>query len=120
MKYILAIDQGTTSSRAVLYNEELKIISVGQKSFPQYFPETDWVEHDLEEIWSSVRESVQEALKKVPDSDFEAQKIVAIGITNQRETFGLWEKATQKPLGRAIVWQCRRSTQICEKLKKSA
>lgn len=120
MKYILAIDQGTTSSRAVIYDENLKVRAVGQQSFPQHFPETDWVEHDLEEIWVSVRNAIKEALAKVNDGDFRPDRIVGIGITNQRETFGLWDKISGEPLGRAIVWQCRRSTQICEKLKKSA
>ncbi len=120
MKYILAIDQGTTSSRAVIYNRDLQVVASGQEAFAQHFPEADWVEHDLEEIWSSVLGSIRKALSSVKDANFNVRDIQGIGITNQRETFGLWERATGHPLGRAIVWQCRRSAAICEKLKKSA
>jgi len=120
MKYILAIDQGTTSSRAVIYDENMKIVAAGQEAFPQHFPEADWVEHDLEELWSSVENSIRAAILGVKDSSFSPSKIVAIGITNQRETFGLWERKNSRPVGRAVVWQCRRSAKICEKLRKSA
>jgi glycerol kinase len=118
--FILAIDQGTTSSRAIVYNQRLEVVGVGQKTFPQHFPQADWVEHDLEEIWASVESAVRDALKAVKDPAFSANKIVGIGITNQRETFGLWERASGRPVGHAIVWQCRRSAAICEKLKKNS
>ena len=120
MKYILAIDQGTTSSRAVVYDENLKVVGLGQKTFPQHFPKADWVEHDLEELWSSVTTAIDLALNSVKSPQFSASRIAAIGITNQRESFGLWERDTGTPTGRAIVWQCKRSADICEKLKKSA
>jgi len=119
MKYILAIDQGTTSSRAIIYNEHLKVVSVGQEAFPQHFPKANWVEHNLNELWTSVEHAIQIALKNAKDSEFDVQKIVGIGITNQRETFGLWDRSTGLPLGRAIVWQCRRSAPLCDKLRKS-
>lgn len=122
MKYILAIDQGTTSSRAILYNERLQTIGVGQHAFPQYFPEAGWVEHDLNEIWESVSLSIRDACSAAREREngFRESSIVAIGITNQRETFGLWDRASGQPVGRAIVWQCRRSDEICRKLRKTS
>lgn len=119
MKFILSIDQGTTSSRAVIFDENLNVVSQAQETFAQHFPQSDWVEHDLEEIWQSVRNSIQRAISEVKLQGFKPHFIQAISITNQRETFGLWEKSSQKPLGRAIVWQCRRSQDICRKLKTS-
>lgn len=118
MSYILAIDQGTTSSRAIIYNEKFESIGVGQKEFPQYFPKPGWVEHDLEEIWNSITYSINEAIVGCKDSSFHPGKISAIGITNQRETFGVWDRKTGRPISKAIVWQCRRSQEICEQLKK--
>jgi glycerol kinase len=120
MRYVLAIDQGTTSSRCVIYNERLEVVGQGQEAFPQHFPKADWVEHDLGEIWTSVERATRSALASVPQTDFHPSKIVAIGITNQRETFGLWDKKTHQPAGPAIVWQCRRSAEICAKLGKTA
>ncbi len=120
MSYILAIDQGTTSSRVFIYNQKLERIAQGQKAFQQHFPKPTWVEHDLEEIWTSVIESLKEALASVKDPAFDVKKIVSIGITNQRETFGLWDKSTNKALAKAIVWQDKRSTDFCNKLKKTA
>ncbi len=122
MKYILAIDQGTSSSRAVLYNEKFEIIGVGQQEFAQHFPQPGWVEHDLQEIWASVSFAVRAALDvaKQKEASFSPHLIAAIGITNQRETFGLWNKKSGKPLARAIVWQCRRSQKLCEQLSKTA
>jgi glycerol kinase len=119
--YILAIDQGTTSSRAVIYNEKFDVVGVGQEPFPQHFPKPDWVEHDLEEIWNSVKVAIRGAIFKAGESDgnFSATKIQGIGITNQRETFGLWGRQDSVPAQRAIVWQCRRSAEICKKLKKN-
>jgi glycerol kinase len=119
-KYLLAIDQGTTSSRALVYNEAFEVVGVGQRPFPQHFPKADWVEHKLEEIWASVQESIREALAAVKDPEFDASKISAIGITNQRETFGVWDRRSGAPVYNAIVWQCRRSASICEKFKKTA
>lgn len=119
-QYLIAIDQGTTSSRAIIYNQELQVVSQGSQEFKQYFPEADWVEHDLNEIWSSVCAAIESAVKNVEDPNFSLSKVAGIGITNQRETFGLWEKKSGTPAGRAIVWQCRRSAKICAKLKNSA
>jgi len=119
MRYVLAIDQGTTSSRCVIYNQRLEIVGQGQEAFPQHFPKADWVEHDLGEIWASVLSATLSALASVPQRDFDPSKIVAIGITNQRETFGIWDRKSHDPMGRAIVWQCRRSSDICKKLAKT-
>ncbi|MBS1982864.1 MAG: glycerol kinase GlpK [Bdellovibrionales bacterium] len=121
MAFILSIDQGTTSTRAIIYDEAFRVISVGQKTFPQYYPEPGWVEHDLGEIWDSVENAVLMSLAKAQEHPaFSADKISAIGITNQRETFGLWRAENLQPLRKAIVWQCRRSANICEKLQRSA
>ena len=117
-KYVLAIDQGTTSSRALIYDENLAIVGQGSEAFPQHFPKTDWVEHDLEEIWNSVRNSVNKAAGSVKIPGFSRAQIAAIGITNQRETFGVWNRGNSKAVARAIVWQCRRSADICQKLRK--
>ncbi len=119
MKYVLSIDQGTTSSRVIIYNSQFEKVGVGQKTFQQYFPQPGFVEHDAEEIWQSVLTSLQEAIKNVKDPEFSVKKIAAIGITNQRETFVLWDKKTSQPLGKAIVWQDRRSSDFCHKLKKN-
>ncbi len=119
MKYVLSIDQGTTSSRVIIYNSRFEKIGMGQKAFQQYFPKPGWVEHDAEEIWQSVLSSIEEALSEVKDPDFSVKKIASIGITNQRETFVLWNKKTSQLLGKAIVWQDRRSADLCTKLKKS-
>ena len=112
MKYILSIDQGTTGSRAVIYDRRAKKIASAYEEFPQYFPKPGWVEHDPEEIWQSVDNSIQKVLKKIPGN-----KIEAIGITNQRETTVLWDKETGKPVYKAIVWQCRRTSPRCDQLK---
>jgi glycerol kinase len=119
MKYILSIDQGTTSSRVIIYNSRFEKIGVGQKAFQQYFPKPGFVEHDAEEIWQSVLSSLQEALVNIKDPEFSVKKIASIGITNQRETFVLWNKKTSQPLGKAIVWQDRRSAELCYKLQKT-
>jgi len=120
MGYILSIDQGTTSSRAILYDKNFKALSSGQKEFKQYFPKPGWVEHDLDEIWNTIVYTIEKAIEGCPDKKFSPDKISAIGITNQRETFGLWNRKTGKPVAKAIVWQCRRSQSICENLRKSA
>ncbi|MEL7145467.1 MAG: glycerol kinase GlpK, partial [Bacteroidota bacterium] len=113
-KYILALDQGTTSSRAILFNQAGKIAAVSQKEFTQIFPHPGWVEHDAEEIWQSQREVMT---KVMADHGVSTQQIAAIGITNQRETTVVWDKKTGNPLGNAIVWQDRRTSEICDDLK---
>ena len=115
MEYILAIDQGTTSSRAILFDKKMDLVSVSQKEFPQYFPNSGWVEHDPEEIWDSVFTTCKEVMEK---AGVTASDIKGIGITNQRETVVVWNKNTGKSLGNAIVWQDRRTASICEELKK--
>lgn len=113
-KYLLAIDQGTTGSTALVVTKEGKTLGKRSVEFPQHFPKPGWVEHDPEEIWSSVGAAVGGALAeaKITGAD-----IAGIGITNQRETTLVWEKATGKPIHRAIVWQCRRTASICDELK---
>jgi glycerol kinase len=113
-KYILAIDQGTTSSRAIVFDGEQRIAGVGQKEFTQHFPQDGWVEHDPEEIWESVVWSIRTALEA---AKVNAGDIAAIGITNQRETVVIWDRATGKPIHNAIVWQDRRSAAYCAELK---
>ena len=113
-KYVLALDQGTTSSRAILFDQSGKAVGVAQKEFTQIYPKAGWVEHDPMEIWGTQSGVAREALEKMgvrPD------EIAAIGITNQRETTIVWEKATGKPVYNAIVWQCRRTAGICDDLK---
>ncbi|UXN70567.1 glycerol kinase GlpK [Devosia neptuniae] len=112
--YILAIDQGTTSSRAIVFGADRKIAGSGQKEFTQIFPRDGWVEHDPEEIWESVVWAVKEALKA---AKIEAADVSAIGITNQRETTLIWDRQTGKPIYNAIVWQDRRTAAFCAKLK---
>ena len=112
--YILAIDQGTTSSRAMVFDEDSQIVGVGQEEFPQYFPKDGWVEHDPEEIWQSVLQVVDRALGS---ADLRADQIGAIGITNQRETTVVWDRATGVPVYPAIVWQDRRTHALCQSLK---
>jgi glycerol kinase len=113
-KYILAIDQGTTSSRAIVFDGEQRIAGVGQKEFTQHFPQDGWVEHDPEEIWESVVWSIRTALEAAKVS---AGDIAAIGITNQRETVVIWDRATGNPIHNAIVWQDRRTAAYCAELK---
>ncbi|HHS95251.1 MAG TPA: glycerol kinase, partial [Phaeodactylibacter sp.] len=113
-KYILALDQGTTSSRAILFNRAGETVASAQKEFPQYYPEPGSVEHDAMEIWDSQLSVAKEVLRK---AKAKAQQVAAIGITNQRETTMLWDKATGQPLYRAIVWQDRRTAAFCDKLK---
>ncbi|WP_432284059.1 glycerol kinase GlpK [Aminobacter sp. BA135] len=113
--FILAIDQGTTSSRAIVFDKTMKPVGVGQKEFTQHFPASGWVEHDPEEIWDSVVTTCRAALKKAGAT---AADIAAIGITNQRETVVIWDRATGKPIHNAIVWQDRRTAPLCARLKK--
>lgn len=114
-KYIMALDQGTTSSRCILFNKEGKICSVAQKEYTQFYPKPGWVEHDPHEIWSSQMGVAIEAMGKI---GADAEDIEAIGITNQRETTIVWDKRTGNPVYPAIVWQCRRTSDIVEKLEK--
>ncbi|MCC5920947.1 MAG: glycerol kinase GlpK [Cyclobacteriaceae bacterium] len=114
-KYIMALDQGTTSSRAILFDELGQVAAVAQKDFEQKFPKSGWVEHDPKEIWSSQISVAAEALSKINAT---AASIAAIGITNQRETTIVWDKNTGKPIYNAIVWQDRRTSAYCNELKK--
>ena len=111
---ILAIDQGTTGSTALLINSELKVVGKANQEFPQIYPQPGWVEHDAQDIWESVRDAVAEALKQ---ANAQASQIRAIGITNQRETSLLWDRATSEPIHNAIVWQCRRTSERCSELR---
>ncbi len=113
-KYILALDQGTTSSRAIIYDKSGKIRSFAQKEFTQYFPQPGYVEHDPQEIYSSQITVAAEAITKMRIHDLSLE---AIGITNQRETTILWDRKTGKPVYNAIVWQDRRTSGFCDQLK---
>ena len=104
--YILAIDQGTTSTRSMVFDRDMRVIGVGQREFPQHFPASGWVEHDAEDIWKSVLETIRLALA---DAGIAASDIEAIGITNQRETTVLWDRNTGEAVHRAVVWQDRRA-----------
>jgi len=115
MKHILALDQGTTSSRAIVFDHAGSIVAVAQKEFPQIFPKPGWVEHDPRDIWSSQAGVAAEALTK---AGTRAEDIAAIGITNQRETAIVWDRATGEPIMNAIVWQDRRTAAICDRLRK--
>ncbi len=114
-QYILSLDQGTTSSRAIIFNQQGAIIAVAQKEFTQYFPQPGWVEHDANEIWSTQLGVAAEAISK---AGLTVENIAAIGITNQRETTVVWERATGKPVYNAIVWQDRRTASFCDELKR--
>lgn len=115
-KYILSIDQGTTSTRAILFNKAGEMVNVSQQEFKQYFPEPGWVEHDANEIWGSVLAVIATCLS---DSDIKPTQIDSIGITNQRETTVVWNKKTGKPIYHAIVWQSRQTAGICTDLKEA-
>jgi glycerol kinase len=112
--YVLAIDQGTTSSRAIAFDQAGNIVQIAQKEFTQHFPQPGWVEHDADEIWTSVGSVIGEVLSKIT-----AKKVAAIGITNQRETALLWDKTTGEPVYNAIVWQSRQTVDICEQWKRN-
>ncbi|MDY3225155.1 MAG: glycerol kinase GlpK [Candidatus Faecousia sp.] len=114
-KYIMALDAGTTSNRCILFNEAGEVCSMAQKEFTQYFPQPGWVEHDAGEIWSTMLEVARQAMDNIGAT---AANIAAIGITNQRETTIVWDKATGQPVSRAIVWQCRRTSKYCDELKE--
>lgn len=113
-KYVLALDQGTTSSRAILYDHAGAPVASAQKEFRQHFPQPGWVEHDANEIWTSQHEVM---LAAIATSGATPEAIAAIGITNQRETTVVWDRATGKPIGNAIVWQDRRTARLCDELK---
>ena len=114
-KYVIALDQGTTSSRAIVFDKEQNIYGISQREFTQIYPKEGWVEHNPMEIWASQYGVLQEVLAK---TNITPDKIVAIGITNQRETTIVWDKETGEPIYNAIVWQCRRTADICENLKE--
>lgn len=115
-KYIIALDQGTTSSRAVLFDREGALLAIEQKEFTQHFPKPGWVEHDADEIWSSQQDVL---LALIENNHVQANEIIALGITNQRETAIVWDKETGKPVYNAIVWQDKRTSGICNHLKKA-
>ncbi|GAA3871671.1 glycerol kinase GlpK [Celeribacter arenosi] len=114
MGYILAIDQGTTSSRAVVFDEDMTVVTIAQEEFPQHFPKPGWVEHRPDDLWTTTLTTCREALKRAGIS---ASDINAIGITNQRETTLIWDRTTGEPIHNAIVWQDRRTADLCHKLK---
>lgn len=115
MKYILALDQGTTSSRAILFNDKAEVVTKTQKEFPQHYPKPGWVEHEPDDIWLSQISVAREAIEK---ANVSPRDIAAIGITNQRETTILWDRETGRAVYPAIVWQCRRSAERIEQLKQ--
>ena len=118
-KYILALDQGTTSSRAILYDKDANPLFSKNKEFPQYYPKPGWVEHNANEIFESQLEVAKDVIAHAQNElSATTKEIAAIGITNQRETIVVWEKATGKPVHNAIVWQCRRTAPFCEQLEK--
>ncbi|MBM7856113.1 glycerol kinase [Desulfohalotomaculum tongense] len=114
-KYVMALDQGTTSCRAILFDKNSSIVAVAQKEFTQIYPKPGWVEHDAEEIWSTQYGVIAELVAK---TGINPEEIAAVGITNQRETTVVWDKETGKPVYNAIVWQCRRTADICDELKE--
>lgn len=113
-QYIMALDQGTTSSRAILFNHEGEIVEVAQREFEQFFPHPGWVEHDADEIWTATLSCISEVFRK---ADVEASQVASIGITNQRETTVIWDRHTGKPIYHAIVWQSRQTDDICKELE---
>ena len=115
MPFVLAIDQGTTSSRAILFRPDTSIVAVAQREFPQHFPAPGWVEHEPEDLWTSTVETCREAMRRGAVS---ASEIAGIGITNQRETAIVWDRRTGESVGRAIVWQDRRTAPLCARLKQ--
>ena len=113
-QYILSLDQGTSSSRAIVFDRKGQICSMAQREFTQIFPKPGWVEHNPHEIWSSQASVIAEAIAAI---DINGLNIAGIGITNQRETAILWDRRTGQPVYNAIVWQCRRTAEICDRLK---
>jgi len=115
-KYVIALDQGTTSSRAIIFNKHKEIVNVSQQEFTQIYPHAGWVEHDPEEIWKKQKDVMLDVLEQ---AGITINQVAAIGITNQRETTVVWDKNTGKPIYNAIVWQCRRTAEFCQGLIKS-
>ncbi|MBQ1331315.1 MAG: glycerol kinase, partial [Lachnospiraceae bacterium] len=115
MRYIMALDAGTTSNRCILFDEKGTICATAQKEFTQIFPQPGWVEHDPEELWSTMLGVAVEAMQKAGAG---AEDIAGIGITNQRETAVVWDRETGAPVYNAIVWQCRRTSEWCDDLKE--
>ncbi|HJV11382.1 MAG TPA: FGGY family carbohydrate kinase, partial [Burkholderiales bacterium] len=114
MRYVLALDQGTTSSRAILFDEEARAVASAQREFRQIFPQPGWVEHDPKEIFTTQRETAREAVR-----DVDLKSVMAVGITNQRETTIIWDRQTGEPIHNAIVWQDRRTAPLCAALKEA-
>ena len=112
MRYVLSLDAGTTGVTVLAVGEDARVHASGYREFPQYFPQPGWVSHDVEEIWAATVEAADEALGQI-----DASEIVAVGITNQRETAVLWDRATSRPIDKAVVWQCRRTAARCEELR---
>jgi glycerol kinase len=117
-KYVLALDQGTTSSRAILFDREGNVCASASQEFKQYYPQPGWVEHDAEEIWQSQRAVAEKVMAEGPEGRVGPETLAAIAITNQRETVVLWDRATGKPLNHAIVWQCRRTAPMCDRIRQ--
>ncbi|MFX5734908.1 FGGY family carbohydrate kinase, partial [Acinetobacter baumannii] len=115
-KYIVAFDQGTTSSRAIVLDHDANVVSIAQREFTQIYPQPGWVEHDPMEIWATQSAVWVEALAQ---AGIKSEQVAAIGITNQRETTIVWDKKTGKPIYNAIVWQSRQTTEICNQLHKA-
>ncbi len=113
--YIIALDQGTTSSRAIIFDRDANVVCTAQREFAQHYPQAGWVEHDPMEIFATQSAVMVEALAQ---AGLHHDQVAAIGITNQRETTVVWDKTTGRPIYNAIVWQCRRSTEICQQLKR--
>ena len=112
--HVLAIDQGTTSTRAIVFDAQARTVALARREFAQHYPASGWVEHDAEDIWRDTVEVVREAIERAGCGP---QEIAALGITNQRETTVVWERATGRPIHRAIVWQDRRTAEECARLK---
>ncbi|MCG9754421.1 glycerol kinase GlpK [Shewanella insulae] len=115
-KYVIALDQGTTSSRTIIFDHDANVVAISQREFTQIYPKAGWVEHDPMEIWASQSSTLIEALAR---AGIHSDEVAGIGITNQRETTILWDKTTGKPIYNAIVWQCRRSQPLCESLREA-
>ena len=111
--YVLGLDLGTTGNRAIVFDKKQKIVFKTYEEFPQIYPRPGWVEHDPEAIWQSAKKILFRTFEKIP-----ARQMAAVGVTNQRETIVLWDKKTGRPIYNAIVWQCRRTTPLCESLKQ--
>ena len=114
MNHLLAIDQGTTGTKALVFDKKLQVLSESYATFPQHFPKKAWVEHQLDKIWNSVRTACKKAL-----SDLDCPSITAIGLSNQRETLCFWNRHTHEALSPAIVWQDRRTHHLCQELKRN-